>query len=98
MPIGPPRIAAVIALAAALALAISSPTISHAANSVGFTPLMDLGQQTYLGFQGGLYENGSNVVPGDHSSEGTMKSAQMQPLDGSGAPSAGGRIVLLSIG
>ena len=49
-------------------------------------------------YQGGLYENGTNAVPVDHSKAGLMFSDQVQPLDVNGNPSAGGLIVLLSVG
>ncbi len=56
-----------------------------------YVPLNDLGKSMYLGkFQGGLYENGTNVVPGDHDAVGKRLAAELKPIDG--------RIVLLSIG
>jgi hypothetical protein len=60
--------------------------------------LSDLGPRTYRRFQGGLYENGSNAVPSDHAALGLQSAGQIRPLDGSGAPAANGKIVLLSIG
>lgn len=62
------------------------------------TPLSDMGAQTYLGFAGGLYENGTNAPPADHSAAGLARAATVTPLDAGGTPSAAGRIVLLSIG
>lgn len=61
-------------------------------------PLNDLGTGCYLGLQGGLYENGSNDMPADHLAAGRAAAARIQPLDASGAPSAVGRIVLISVG
>lgn len=61
-------------------------------------PLSDLGSSTYLGFGGGLYEKGSNVMPADHFSAGMSAAAAVQPLDTDGRPSPSGRVVLLSIG
>jgi hypothetical protein len=62
-------------------------------------PLNDLGAGMYLGqFQGGLYENGSNIMPADHSTAGMAQAALVQPLDGSGNPSASGKIVMISVG
>ena len=59
--------------------------------SVGFTPLNDLGAGLYLGqFQGGLYPDGSNVVPSVHAAEGRARALAIQPIDG--------KYVLLSIG
>ena len=63
------------------------------------TPITDMGTSnsarakssaSYKGFQGGLYENGSNQVPADHDAVGRKLAAQVTPIDG--------KIVLLSIG
>jgi len=62
-------------------------------------PLSDLGTRTYLAqYQGGLYENGSNTMPADHSAAGMAQAALIRPLDRDGNPAAGGKIVMLSIG
>jgi hypothetical protein len=53
-------------------------------------PLSDLGQGRYKGFQGGLYENGSNEVPHDHAADGLALAAQIKPIRG--------RFVFLGIG
>ncbi len=61
-------------------------------------PIMDMTTgQSYLGFSGGLYETGNNV-PADHAAVGLTRAAKVQPLDTNGNPSAGGKIVLLSVG
>ena len=58
-------------------------------------PINDLGPGYYLGrFQGGLYENGSNVVPADHDSDGRSIDHSVLPIN-NGKSSY---IVLLSIG
>jgi hypothetical protein len=63
------------------------------------TPINDLGTGLYLNqYQGGLYENGTNTVPSDHNAAGLTATGRIQPLDGDGNPSPGGKIVLLSIG
>ena len=62
------------------------------------TPLSDLQTGTYLGFEGGLYPGGTNVPPPDHLAAGLAAAAAVKPLDGSGNPSATGKIALLSIG
>src|SRR5258705_4892985 len=61
-------------------------------------PLNDLGTETYKGFMGGLYPGGSNTVPMTHASAGLAKAALVTPLDTMGAPSASGKIALVSIG
>jgi MBG domain-containing protein len=66
--------------------------------SIGATPLNDLGQGTYQGYEGGLYPGGSNTPPSAYLSDGLAASAQVQPLDAAGAPSPSGRIVLMSVG
>ncbi len=53
-------------------------------------PLNDLATGKYKGFQGGLFENGSNDVPRDHASDGLALAAQVKPIRG--------KFVLLSIG
>lgn len=54
-------------------------------------PLTDLGTGVYLGqFQGGLYEDGSNVIPADHAERGRAQAALVRPI--------GGKVVMLSIG
>lgn len=60
--------------------------------------LTDLGTGTYLGYQGGLYPNGSNVRPATHDSDGIGFATGIQPLDGNGNPSPTGKYVMLAIG
>jgi hypothetical protein len=54
--------------------------------------------QTYLGFPGNLYENGSNLPPADHEAEGLAFASKVQPLDVQGQPDPQGKIVVLTIG
>jgi hypothetical protein len=62
-------------------------------------PLIDmLPGQTYYGFGGGLYENGSNTPPADHETDGLSRANAITPLATNGTPSPSGKIVLLSIG
>ncbi len=63
-----------------------------------YTPLTDMGSQTYLGFSGGLYPGGSNATPPAHAAAGAARSAQVVPLDGNGNPSASGKVALVSVG
>jgi hypothetical protein len=62
-------------------------------------PLIDLGTRTYLGqFEGGLYENGTNLAPSDHESAGLAQAALVRPLDKNGNPSPAGKIAMISVG
>ncbi len=61
-------------------------------------PLDQLGIGSYLGFSGGLYENGGNAIPPDHLAAGLLRAAQIVPRDSDGRPSPTGRIAMLSIG
>lgn len=61
--------------------------------------LTNLGTSKYLDqFEGGLYENGSNLPPPDHRDAELEHARNLRPLDRNGNPSANGKIVLLSIG
>ena len=53
-------------------------------------PLNDLGADKYKGFQGGLYEKGSNQIPADHDAAGLVLAEQVKPIRG--------KFVFLSIG
>ena len=62
------------------------------------TPLDDLGTGTYLGTEGGLYLNGSNVMPASHDADGVSFASAIQPLDANGNPDPNGKYALLSLG
>ena len=69
------------------------------ASAFGLVPLNDLGPAPYLyGYFGGLYEDGSNVIPADHLAAGLQRAALITPRDAAGRPSPSGKIVFLSIG
>ncbi len=87
---------AIIVIAATIAGVLQPRAASHAIFSA--TPLMDMGQQTYLGFTGGLYENGTDQVPADHATAGQTQATLVRPLDTNGNASPSGKIVLLSVG
>jgi len=61
-------------------------------------PINDLGSGTYLGEEGGLYPNGSNVRPADHDASGVTIAQGIQPLDANGNVDPNGKYVLISIG
>jgi hypothetical protein len=60
------------------------------AQSFTAKPLNDLGAGKYKGFQGGLYENGSNEIPTDHAAAGRALASEVKPIRG--------KFVLLSLG
>jgi hypothetical protein len=64
----------------------------------GLTPLNDLGNNTYQGYQGGLYPNGTDQNPTTHLNSGRNIANQIRPLDKTGNPSSSGKIVLVSVG
>ncbi len=66
--------------------------------TTGLVPLTDLGTETYLGSEGGLYPDGKNDVPSDHAAAGAARVAEIRPLDAAGLPDPSGRIVLLAVG
>jgi hypothetical protein len=62
-------------------------------------PLVDMqSTQRYLGYQGGLYAGGSNLMPAQHAADGLTIGESILPLDVNGNPDPNGNIVLLSIG
>jgi len=64
----------------------------------GLVPLADTGKGSYKGEDLGLYGNNSNTPPPAHLAAAMREAAKIVPLDASGRPSPGGKIVLLSIG
>jgi hypothetical protein len=64
----------------------------------GLSPLNDLGNQTYLGYRGGLYPNGTNRDPQSHLNDGLVLAGSIIPLNSTGNPSTSGKVVLVSIG
>ena len=61
-------------------------------------PLTDLGTGYYQGVEGGLYLNGSNIMPAAHDADGVSLAQSIQPLDANGSPDPNGKIGLLSVG
>ncbi|MBA3914597.1 MAG: choice-of-anchor D domain-containing protein, partial [Acidobacteriales bacterium] len=62
------------------------------------TPLDVLGTGTYQGSEGGLYANGSNIRPADHTSFGIGLAQGIQPLDSNGNPDPNGKEVIVVLG
>ena len=63
------------------------------------TPLNDLGPREYAyGYVGGLWDEGTNVIPGDHLAAGMQQAALVVPRDRNGNPSANGKIAFISVG
>ena len=71
---------------------------SVAGTTAPLIALPDLGTNTYLGAQGGLYPNGSNVRPVDHDADGVALAQAIQPLDSNGNPDVNGKMAFMSIG
>jgi hypothetical protein len=67
-------------------------------NSLGLTPLIDMGDTTYMGFEGGLYPGASNTIPADHQALGLSLMNYVGPLDGDGQPSESGSIGFMGVG
>ncbi len=66
--------------------------------SVGFTPLTDLAAAKYQGNAGGLYPAGRNTPPSQYLKQGKAYVKLVKPRGAGGAPTATGKVVLLSIG
>jgi hypothetical protein len=77
--------------------ATTPPNVSAALPATRI-PLIDMGDATYFGYEGGLYPGGSNSMPAAHAAEGARRAALIQPLDVEGNPDPEGQIVLLSVG
>lgn len=89
-----------------LSITVGGPTGANCDN-ISFdvpgtnTPIVGLdvlGAGTYLGAEGGLYPNGSNVRPADHDAYGVGLAQAIQPLDANGNFDPNGKEVLIIIG
>jgi hypothetical protein len=68
-------------------------------NTTGLVPLCDMGpNDRYQGEDGGLYSQGRNTPPPDHTQAAQRELARIQPLNAQGQPAPDGKVVLLSIG
>jgi hypothetical protein len=73
-------------------------TFNVPGTSVPLVPITDLGTGTYMGFEGGLYPNGSNIRPAAHDAAGVSIANSIQPLDANGVPNPNGLYAMLSLG
>src|SRR5256714_763438 len=89
------RVTLLVLLGTAIAGGDSGTGISPLAGRI---PLPEVAGTSYKGFVGGLYPSGSNTEPASHAAPGQARAQAVTPLDASGAPSAGGKVVLLSLG
>lgn len=89
-----------------LSLDVDAPKASNC-NNISFdvpgtgTPILGLdvlGTGTYLGSQGGLYPNGSNVRPARHNAFGESLAQSIQPLDSDGNFDPNGKEVVVVLG
>lgn len=68
-------------------------------DSTGLIPLIDLGSDYYLGYQGGLYPGGSNVMPTAHLNAGQKIAKSIKPLDSLGNVDwENGKVVFIGMG
>lgn len=77
---------------------ILSAVICNAAVADQLVPLSELGLGKYRGETGGLYGSGKNEPPAAHRQLAKERIGGIRPVDSQGKASAGGKIVLLSIG
>lgn len=61
-------------------------------------PLVDMGEGTYHGLEGGLYPGGSNTAPPAHATRGRERASLIRPLDTEGNADRAGKVVLMSVG
>ena len=67
-------------------------------DSIGLTPITQMGEGLYKGQTGGLYGGGMDIPPEAHQKAVAKELANIRPLDADGRPSTGGKIVLMAIG
>ena len=75
------------------------PQINCNNHTSGFTPINDLGAGFWNGKQGGIYPNGSNERPANHTAAGVTLAQNITPLDLNGNPDpVNGKIIFAGIG
>ena len=103
----PTRIRAAVVALSALIVALQpwSATSAQAQrggdcdnDTLGLTPLIDMGSATYMGAEGGLYPGGSNTIPADHLELGMSLLNLVGPLNADGQPDEAGKIGFMGVG
>jgi hypothetical protein len=61
-------------------------------------PLTELGKGKFMGEMGGLYPNGSNVMPEAFYNDAVEMASSIQPLNAKGNPDPNGKVGMISIG
>lgn len=69
-----------------------------ATSNYGLIPLPDLSNQSYRGYSGGLYPNGTNQKPSSHFNDLQLQVNSLTTLDSSGMVSAQGKLVMIGVG
>ena len=78
---------------------ISRAQLNCDADSTGLISLVDLQEDTYMGYQGGLYPGGDNEMPATHRLAGSNAAKNIKPLDTLGnVDLVNGKIVFLGLG
>jgi hypothetical protein len=66
--------------------------------ATGLVPLVDLGANSYEGYEGGLYPGGSNTPPAGHATAAAAAAARIVPRNAAGNPDPNGFIVMIAVG
>ncbi len=75
-----------------------NPSIRQPRETIGLTPLTEIGDANYKGESGGLYGEGRNEPPVLHRDAAKKALAEIQPLDFEGHESKTGKIGFISLG
>lgn len=65
---------------------------------LGFVPIPDLQKETFRNFSGGLYSEGTNIMPTAYLLNGIQLSKSIQPMDTKGQIQNSGKIVFIGVG
>lgn len=79
-------------------LVAATTTVILVATANAQVPLSDLGEGTYLGYSGGLYDDGSNQPPPPLLGLAREAADKIVPRNAAGDPSALGAIAMISVG